>query len=273
MGLLGLDISKKLDQLPASSPAVTKLISVIDNPDTTRDEVLRLVTLDQVLFANAFKYANSAAIGSYRKLKSLTEIVDILGFGILRNIAILTALRSVGQDKLLWQEGIFIAIAAKKISNLLNLNGDLAEHVFMAALMQSYGAFALNHFYPKEYGAIKDIKDFKQRLAEEKKTFGMNHLELTVMSLKQWGLPERVTEIIANQENHSSNKLAQLNTIIDLSRYLFGAKDMDQSSLEKFLEENPELLARMRQYKILNPKISAKFIEDLFHDAEKFVNI
>lgn len=273
MGSLGLDISKKLDQLPASSPAVTKLISVIDNPKTTRDEVLRLVTLDQVLFANAFKYANSAAIGSYRKLKSLTEIVDVLGFGILRNIAILTALRNVGQDKSLWYEGIFVALAAKKISNLLKLERDVTEHIFMAALMQSYGAFALNHFCPQEYKAIKEIKNFKERLNEEKKIFGISHLELTVMALKEWGLPDRVTEIIANQENHNDDKLAQINVIIDLSRYLFGAKALDQNALDEYLKLDSPLLVDMKHYGIALSYITTQFISDLFDDAEKLVNI
>jgi HD-like signal output (HDOD) protein len=60
---------------------------LIDNPNTTRDQVAHLVAQDEYLFAQCFKHANSAAISSLRELKTIQEILDILGFSYIKKAA------------------------------------------------------------------------------------------------------------------------------------------------------------------------------------------
>ncbi len=272
MTVLKSGIGKKLDSLPASSPAVTKLLSIIDDPKTTRDDILKLVTLDQVLFANAFKYANSAAIGSFRKLVSLTEIIDVLGFGILKNIAILTALRSVTVDKKLWFEGVFLAVAAKAIAKKLKHDRDYCDEIFIAALMQSYGVFVLSHFYPDLYPEYRSITNYQERIAKERESFEMSHLDISASVLLDWGLPKNVTQIIANQANYKDKETAKQNIIIELARFLQGMESKGDEEIKYLLKNNQELQATLKQQKI-SLRIGQEFINELFDEAKDLVSI
>lgn len=264
--LLEEEISRKLETLPASSPAVAKLISIIDHPKTTRDEVLHLLALDQVLFANAFKYANSAALGSCRRLESLTEIVDILGFSALKSIAVLTALRNVSTNKELWFNGIFIALASKKIATELKREIGFGHDIFMAAMMQQYGLFALIHFAPERYKKLDQTKNFYERLEEERKLFGYNHLELSTKVLESWGLPGQIIGIIANQEKQENSKLKIYNSIIDLSRSILETGPLEeQQDFDNLLERNSTILQELQF------KLTFQFIEDLFEEVKEFV--
>ncbi len=265
-------IGKKLDSLPANSPAVTKLLSIIDDPKTTRDDILKLVTLDQVLFANAFKYANSAAVGSFRKLESLTEIIDVLGFGILKNIAILTALRNVTVDKQLWFEGVFLAVAAKSIAKRLNKDKHYCDEIFISGLMQSYGVFVLSHFYPDNYPEFRSMINYQERIKLERETFEMSHLDISAAVLLDWGLPQRVTEIIANQASYKGKATEEQNTIIELARFLLGMESMGDEEIKYLLKSNKELQANLTKQKIAL-YIDQEFINKLFDEAKDLVSI
>ena len=272
MTVLKSSIGSKLDSLPASSPAVTKLLSIIDDPKTTRDDILKLLTVDQVLFANAFKYANSAAIGSCRKLKSLTEIIDILGFAILKNIAILTALRSVTVDKKLWFEGIFLAVAAKAIAKELKKDRNYCDEIFIASMMQSYGVFVLSHFYPDTYSKFRSMTDYQERIEKERETFEMSHLDISATVLLDWGLPAKVIEIIANQAAYKDKATEEQNIIIELARFLSGMESKGDEEIKYLLESDEALQASLSKYKI-DLKIDLEFINKLFDETKDLVSI
>lgn len=268
MRLVEEDVVKKLDNLPTSSPAVTKLISIIDNPTTTRDDVLHLLALDQVLFANAFKYANSAALGACRKLESLTEIVDVLGFNVLKSIAVLTALHNVSNNKELWFNGIFIAIAAKKIALKLNKDANFCDDIFMATMMQQYGLFAIIHFYPDQYQEIDTNLDFYQKLEQETTRFGYNHLNLAAKVLETWGLPKKVISIITNQESKKNEILEPYNLIIDLARTILEAGRLEtEDKFDCFVETNKALL------KDLAFDLKLDYIEEIFAETRSLMSI
>lgn len=268
MSVLTQDITRKLENLPASSPAVTKLINIIDSPKTTRLEVMHLLALDQVLFANAFKYANSAAMGNYRRMESLIDIVDILGFNILKNIAVLTALHNVCKNKQLWFDGIFIAQASKRIALKLGRNKNFAEEIFMAAMLQQYGVFALAHFDEEKFAQINLKANFYDRLRQETELFGYHHLELSVLVLEKWGLPERALKIVANQVEQENESIKPYNRIIDLAHELLNFGPIDnEESLNAFCIQHQEILEE------LELELNLQLIDTIVGEARELMSI
>ena len=82
------EILELATQLPAVSTAATQLISIIENPMTSRNQIVDLLKVDEILFAECFKHANSAAVGAFRKFVTIHEIVDILGFSHIKRVAL-----------------------------------------------------------------------------------------------------------------------------------------------------------------------------------------
>ena len=163
------EILELASRLPAVSTAAAQLISIIENPSTSRNEIVDLLKIDEILFAECFKHANSAAVGAFRKFVTIHEIVDVLGFSHIKRVALFTAAKSVIDDPKIWYESVFTAIAADYLARKNKFDYQLCDAVYMAALFQNYGAFLLRHFYPVEYRECNKLTDYEDQLAAQEK--------------------------------------------------------------------------------------------------------
>lgn len=223
-------------QLPAVSTAATQLLSIIDNPLTSRGQIVDLIKIDEILFAECFKHANSAAIGAFRKFVTIHEIVDILGFSHVKRVALFTAAKSVIDDPKIWYESVFTGIAADHLARKNRFDYQLCDAVYMAGLFQNYGAFLLNYFYPKIYKDISKLVDYEDRLAAQEKEFGYNTLQISAILLKSFNLPPYVVDIVENQSNVYNEKARKENVFIEIGRILQEMKEQTLDDIHKTLE-------------------------------------
>lgn len=55
------------NKLPVVSASAIQILSLIDNPRTSRNQIVEILKSDESLFAECFKQANSAAVSSMRE--------------------------------------------------------------------------------------------------------------------------------------------------------------------------------------------------------------
>ncbi len=196
MGLLTLDKYNHDDRVRIS-PVVLKLIQMIDDPKTKRSDVAKWISLDEVLSTNAFKYANSAFVGALRKLSSLDEIVNLLGFNVIKSMAILSSLRAVVIDKQEWFNTIFMAVAAKNIAAKSGYSHLACEDIYLAALL---------HNYTKSFNNADDIAS----------------------ALGDYALPENIIDILIAQ-NGKQEDFGKINVVIALAEILLGLQNVSET--------------------------------------------
>jgi HD-like signal output (HDOD) protein len=184
----------------------------------------------------------------------------------------LTALRSVTVDKKLWFEGIFLAVAAKAIAKELKKDRTYSDEVFIASMMQSYGVFVLSHFYPDSYPEFRSISNYQERIEKEREAFEMSHLDISATVLLDWGLPQKITEIIANQAAYTDKSTEEQNIIIELARFLLGMESKGDEEIKYLLQSNASLQASLNKYKI-DLTINLEFINKLFDETKDLVTI
>lgn len=230
------EIFELASQLPAVSTAASQLITIIEDPKTSRNQIVDLLKVDEILFAECFKQANSAAVGAFRKFVTIHEIVDVLGFSHIKRVALFTAAKSVIDDPKIWYESVFTAVAADHLARKNRFDYHLCDAVYMAALFQNFGAFLLNFHYPKIYREINKIVDYEDRLLAQEKEFGYNALEVSALLLKNFSIPDYVVDIVANQYNVYTPKARKENVFIEVGRILQEMQDKPLGDIHKTLE-------------------------------------
>jgi EAL and modified HD-GYP domain-containing signal transduction protein len=79
-------------KLPANKLAVLRILSQVQNPDITLDELERLITTDVALSYRILRFANSAHAGAGRKVDSVRRAVVVTGMQQIRSWISLIAL-------------------------------------------------------------------------------------------------------------------------------------------------------------------------------------
>jgi HD-like signal output (HDOD) protein len=266
------DFLKHSSELATISPAAVELINKINLSNVRRDEIARLVSADEILYANVFKYTNSAALGLSIRPKSLIEAIDILGVNEVRNIVFSVAAKKVFVDLDLWKKSVFTAFAAQKIAKLLDMDLSVVSNLYIAGLMQSIGTLVFKTFYKQEYQEIELLPSYKDRCDLEKKIFGINNLALAYAIINDYGLPHPISEIIRTQVlDHKDSKFILENKIMDLAIRI--------ADLSEEQQDNQDVINQLFQLSGLSSQLTkdfflnSDFIESLKNDASGFMNI
>lgn len=229
------DIQDLSMKLPAVSTAAMQIVNSIEDLRTSRQQIIELLKLDEVLFAECFRHANSASVSSFRKFVTINEIVNVLGFTHIKKVALFTAAKSVIDDPKVWFESVFVAIAADHLARKNRFDYHLCDIVYMAALFQNFGSFLLNYFYPQIYKNLNKIVDYDERLKAQQKEFGFHSLDISILVLKNYNVPEYVIDVIRNQINVYTDKARKENVFIEIARVLQEMQNKPMRDIHKVL--------------------------------------
>ncbi len=226
------------EKLPAVSPAAIQLVSLIDNPRTTRDQIIALVSTDEILVAQCFKQANSVALGFNREYTSIPAIIDVLGFSYIRKVGLFVAAKSIINDPTVWFESVFLAVASQYVARKSSFSPIEADKIYMAALFLNFGSYFFKQFYPTIYSKIQSFKSFPLRMQHERSEFGITFPEISAMILGTYGIPDSVIEIIRNQEQVYNGTVAKENACIEIARLMFNLQNADEDTIRARLDIN-----------------------------------
>ncbi len=226
------------EKLPAVSPAAIQLVSLIDNPRTTRDQIVQLVSTDETLLAQCFKQANSAAMGFNREYTSIPSIIDVLGFSYIRKVGMFVAAKSIINDPTVWFESVFLGVAAQYLARKANLSAVDADKVYMAALFLNFGSYFFKQFYPAIYANVQSIKSFPLRMKQEFEEFGITFPEVSAMILGTYDVPDSVIEIIRTQALAYKEGATKENACIEVARLMLNLQSADADTIRARLDIN-----------------------------------
>lgn len=274
MGRLSLeDVSNNVEQMPSLSRIAVELIKVIDDPNCTREDVRKLIALDEVLYAQIFKYANSVAIfGTRGVINSLDRAIDVIGLNELKNLAFTAAAHSMFGDKDLWRQSVFVAVAAQNFARQLDFDKQDVSNIYIAGLLNGFGVLVFNTFYKEEYEAIAEIENREARLAAEKEYFGLNNYELGYMALKGCGLPENITELIYAQQFMAVEQFQRSNALIELAVRISELEDCSSANLKK-LANDATLLELVQHFSLSSIKIDKENIQTIEEMVDSLTSI
>ncbi len=243
--------------LPSPSGTVLSIIELVKQQDSTLEQLAKMVQSDPALSSKILSLVNSAALNSRRPVINIMEAVQRLGMKSVSNIALSLSLisnNSKGQCQafdydLYWTKSLATAVAIMVISSQQRTVA--AEEAFTIGLLSYIGELALATAWPEEYSACLQNTQDLERLKQEHELFAVDHRELTIHLLKDWGFPDIFIEALkisfgepVAEASRTTRFASQLNFSRQVSQYCIANNkyrtelfiDLEQQALSHNLE-------------------------------------
>lgn len=277
-------VIENIDNLPSLPAIVSRLIQVVNSPDSSADDAARLIEQDPALTSKMIRLANSAFYGIPRSISSVSSAVVILGFNTIRSLVLSASVMKMfpgghagGIDKdRFWKHSIVCAIAAKlTVRHFMNIRMMDPESAFCAGIMHDIGKLIFNEFVNEGYeeACAHAAKQKISLLDAEKLVLGINHAEIGRIIADKWALPlDLEYSLVYHHKPADADKLSDLVATVhfaDILAHRIGAGLFDN---EQFNDE----WVKTRTVLQLQESDYQKISNDLSDNIEKsieFLNI
>ncbi|MBX9900925.1 MAG: HDOD domain-containing protein [Burkholderiaceae bacterium] len=147
---LTAELSSKNLVFPTSLKTTMKIRRALDTPDISNDQIARIISAEPVLSAQVLKLANSAMFNrSGKKVEELRAATVLLGFGVIRNVAISVGMKQLKDHQASGQtsermEGLWtrsMRVAALSFVLARNLSKLSPDKAMIAGLLHDVGKF------------------------------------------------------------------------------------------------------------------------------------
>ena len=195
----------KVKHLPPAPRLYRELSILLQQPNCTVDDMVKLVGRDPSMTAKLLHLANSAFFTRRAKTIELRAAIVRLGFNTMRNLMLGLELfepgsmiaKAIGRElESVRQHAFRMAQMAERLARGTALVGD----AFVAGLLADIGQIVLLESRGDEWLECRsDAKLHERPLHEvEQEQFGVSHCEVGAYLLGIWGLPYCLVEAVAN---------------------------------------------------------------------------
>jgi len=200
--------------LPTMPAVAGQVVRAVDNPDSSIDDIRKLIEQDAAIAARILKISNSALYGFPSEIQSLAHAISLLGTMTVRNLVLAASMKETYKrfglmEKLLWQHSSLAGPVAAMLASWRGIDVD-PDIAFTAGLMHHVGKTALANSHRSEYEKVMATVYNEGRgfVEVENEVFGFDHAQLGAAVVRRWGLPESLVTTI--RMHHDTDRLPEL---------------------------------------------------------------
>ncbi len=194
-------IVAQIETLGTLPDVVEEIMRLADDPDATAGQLEVVVSREPVIAGRLFKLANSTFFSRAGTVSTLPQAIRKLGFATIKNLVLAASAGGVLGKRLnaydyvdsgLWDHSIGVALTCRSIAKGLDLNGPVADEVFLSGLLHDIGKLVLDPFLADAYdGSIRLTTE------HEKAAVALDHTEVGSRVAEKWKLPQHTSEVIS----------------------------------------------------------------------------
>jgi HD-like signal output (HDOD) protein len=208
----GKKLKQKVDSLVRISTipiSLRKILEVIEDEYSSHRDLVKAIEHDQALASRMVSMANSAFYGYARDVKDIQTAITILGFNMVRNLAISTSLfklngnHGIIADKLrkLWRHSYEVAVASALIAERTGLAKK--DEAFLAGLITDIGRVILYQIFGEVYMKVSNYGR-EGLLIREEEAFGGDHQQVASWFLDHYKFPKET--VVCQRHHHHPEK-------------------------------------------------------------------
>lgn len=223
------EVIAKVKNLPAVSQAALKLVTLLDQPAVSNEDVVMVLKYDNVLTAKLLRACNSPYFGFDEEIFSVEQAVLILGHQQILHMVLSLAFGGAMSATLpgyaieareLWSHSLTTAVAAEQLVKC-GLPVEAEPPVaFTAGLLHDIGKLVLNQVLDASaQTAVRDCiaQRHVPRNAAEKEILGTDHAEVGACLLATWHLPEEIVTAVAHHHLPVTAPKPELSAVIHVA--------------------------------------------------------
>jgi putative nucleotidyltransferase with HDIG domain len=225
------EIISQVKELPMVPETARKMVTLLHQSDTHRDELIQTLRCDNVLTAKLLRVCNSVHTGLKSPVASIDQAVLLLGDNtIYRMVCAIGFGGAMGfslpgqtvEANGLWGHSLSAGMGAEYLTEVESYGDFLPSMAFTAGLLHDIGKLILNQILtPKSRTEIRALisQDSLSRVAAEKTLLGADHAEIGACLLQKWALPEIIIEAVANHHAPVVQPVVQLSAVVYLADF------------------------------------------------------
>lgn len=210
---------EEIEELPTLPEILSVISSIVNDPDSSAEQLARVIATDGALSAKILKFANSPAFGFSRKVSDIKHAIALLGFKETHAIAMSVSFfsyldgRADFDFKAYWKHSFACAALARAIS--LNLRSRPTDGAFVSGLLHDVGKVVLAMSMHGKHEKAVDLRETEGMgsVEAEERLLGITHAEVGHLLSDHWLLPPALAnairyhhtpELDPGEEDHSA---------------------------------------------------------------------
>jgi len=158
-------VAEAIQKMPNLSPTVAKVLALVNDPNSSARDLIRIIQVDPVLTGKVLALCNSAYFGIPTKVTSVARATILLGMNTIKNLALTTAVlalfskaprRACFDSAAFWKHSLGCAVGSQLIAYKMALNRALQEEFFIAGLLHEAGRLVIVHQLPEKQRKIAE---------------------------------------------------------------------------------------------------------------------
>ena len=208
------DILKKIKQLPPLPESAMKIEAVYQDPDSSFNDMVKILEKDPLLTADILKAANSPLYGFSREINAISQAVGLFGMGTVRGFALASIVKKsfaldlspygINNDMFSAlskkQHALMTSWCIKKENKLLGVLSPAAFLVEIGKVLISQQILAEK----KQVAFRNALLELQDVEAAERKVVGTDTPEISAQIFEHWRFEESLVSVIRhclNPEN------------------------------------------------------------------------
>src|SRR5271157_4447084 len=190
------DIVNWVEELPPMPDVIAHALRLVDDVNSTPQELADVIMLDPALASPILRFANSASLGHQREVTTLTMAILLVGMGQIKTILLASALRRWNRnfgpvERLVWEKSIGAASAAHVLCQQLQKR--YQDELYLTGLLHNLGQIVLlSHKevgaeYPAVLNRIRECNE--DYVTAEREVIGYSHPLIGALVAWKWGFP------------------------------------------------------------------------------------
>ena len=195
-------------RMPSLSTTATKVLETCNNPQSSPNDLNRLIALDPVLAGQVLRLINSAYYSLRHPVSSLTRAIIMLGVNTVKNLvlsfAILQQLPIAKPFGALspvsfWEHSVAVGVIAKWLAEFKGVDLKDQEDYFVGGLLHDLGKIPLNHQFADEtqQAMVLARQHRWSAVYAESIIFGFDHSMVGGLIARKWRLSPAFVNVLA----------------------------------------------------------------------------
>ena len=235
------DLVKGVGDLVTLPDVFIRINRLIEDPDSTLDDITEVVRQDPSFTVRLLRVANSPFYGFSSAIETVSRAVTLIGTSQVRNLALSTSVARtfsgvpnelVSMDNF-WRHSLYCALVARILAKRVYKSDP--EALFTAGLLHDIGQLVIFNRLPEQaknvLELVLDSGDTLPIYQAEHQVMGFDHAQVGGELARQWALPPLLQDCIAHHHDiehaqycprevaivHIANILAQMAEIVTLN--------------------------------------------------------